>query len=152
MAINLKSKFAKNIIAMHGEEGRWWLKCLPSIVASYKEIFGLSDIKQVTNLSYNYIVSCSYAGRDTILKIGFEEDAFWKERDALDAFRGFGSVEYLGGGGEVMLLDRIIPGYSLKSYFPDKENESLAIACKVIKRLNEAPITMRVTGCKFPHL
>lgn len=40
----------------------------------------------------------------------------------------------------MLLLERAAPGTSLKSYFPNKEKESIEIACGVIKKLHKASI------------
>lgn len=49
----------------------------------------------------------------------------------------------------MLLLERAVPGASVKSYFPDKEQESIEIACGVIKKLHQANIPKDHT---FPHI
>jgi streptomycin 6-kinase len=49
----------------------------------------------------------------------------------------------------MLLLERAVPGTSLKNYFPNRDQESIEIACKVMKKLHKAniPITHN-----FPHI
>ena len=49
----------------------------------------------------------------------------------------------------MLLLDRAMPGASLKDYFPDKEQESIEIACGVMQKLHQANIP---TAHNFPHI
>jgi len=48
-----------------------------------------------------------------------------------------------------LLLERAVPGTSLKDYFPTKEKESIEIACGVTKKLHKASIPV---AHNFPHI
>ena len=62
------------------------------------------------------------------------------ETSALKAFKGRGVVEVLDQTGGALLIERAIPGYSLKEFFPNRETEVIAIACEAIKKLHSVPI------------
>ena len=47
------------------------------------------------------------------------------------------------------LLERAIPGISLKNYFPNKDQEAIEIACKIMKKLHQASIPEHHN---FPHI
>lgn len=49
----------------------------------------------------------------------------------------------------MLLLERAMPGTSLKSYSPNREHESIEIACGVIKKLHQANIP---TTHNLPHI
>ncbi len=49
----------------------------------------------------------------------------------------------------MLLLDRAVPGASVKSYFPDKEQESMEIVCRVMKNLHQANIS---AAYNLPHI
>lgn len=49
----------------------------------------------------------------------------------------------------MLLLERVVPGVSLKNYFPNREQESIEIACGVIKKLHQASIPQ---NHNLPHI
>ncbi len=49
--------FHSNIISIYGEKGQAWLDALPKLVAVISSKMGLHDLKEVTNLTYNYVPS-----------------------------------------------------------------------------------------------
>lgn len=49
--------FESNIISIYGEKARQWLGHLPNHVAQLANTYGLSNLKAVNNLSYNYVLS-----------------------------------------------------------------------------------------------
>lgn len=100
------------------------------------------------NLSYNYVLSGFMNNRPIILKMGLDIKGLNREACALRAFEEHGTVQVLKQREGVILLERVIPGISLKGYFPEKEKESIQIACDLIKKLHQTPIP---TG-HFPHI
>lgn len=140
------SQFETNITNLYGERDKTWLKTLPKLVNHFSREFGLSDLKPMNNLTYNYVLSGLQDARPIVLKIGFDIE---HEANALRAFEAFGGVRVLAQTKETLLLERLIPGQSLKSYFSAKEEGSIEIACKVIKKLHQTPIPQNNS---FPHL
>ena len=62
--------FQSNIIRIYGEKGKAWLDALPQLVTGISSKLDLHDLKEVTNLTYNYVLSGFQAGNPIILKLG----------------------------------------------------------------------------------
>ncbi len=138
-----------NIINIYGEQGKAWLDALPQLVAATSSRLGLRDLKEVTNLTYNYVLSGFQGDNPVILKLGLDHDALTREAFALKCFAGYGAVHVLAEDNGILLLERVMPGISLKSYFPNQEHESIEIACKVMTKLHQASIPKHHN---FPHI
>jgi len=110
---------------------------------------GLRDLNEITNLSYNYVLSGLQGDNPIVLKLGLDSEGLAREAFALKCFSGCGAVKVLAENEGILLLERAVPGASVKSYFPDKEQESIKIACGVMKKLHQANIP---TTHNFPHI
>jgi streptomycin 6-kinase len=143
------SAFQSNIISIYGEQGKVWLNELPQLVAAISSRLGLSDLKEVANLTYNYVLSGFQGDNPIILKLGLDDQSLRREAFALKCFDGYDTVKVLFEYDEILLLERIIPGTSLKSYFQDKEQKSIEIACGVMKKIHKASIPK---DHNFPHI
>lgn len=141
--------FESNILSLYGEKGKQWLDHLPNHVAQLVNTYGLSNLKPVNNLSYNYVLSGFQGPQLIILKLGLDIDGFKREAAALMAFSGFGVVEVLSENNGLLLLECAVPGVSLKSYFSERDDEAINITADVIKRLHKAPIP---STHAFPHV
>ncbi len=141
--------FESNIINIYGKKGKQWLDDLPSLVAKIEAEYGLSNLKPVEALSYNYVLSGLQGSKAVILKLGLDIDGFKREAAALMAFSGFGVVAVLSENNGLLLLECAVPGVSLRSYFPEKDDEAINITANVIKRLHKAPIP---STHAFPHI
>jgi len=106
-------------------------------------------ISNLKPLSGDYIFTGLQGNREVVLKASPDIQALNQEARALKAFAGFGVVEVLAQEGGVLLLERVMPGGSLKSYFPVKDQEAVQIACEVIRKLHHAPLPARD---EFPHI
>lgn len=136
------SAFHANILNIYGEKGQAWLDELPALVAAISASLNLRDLKEVTNLTYNYVLSGFQGDNPIILKLGLDNAGLKREAWALKCFAGCGAVKVLSEDDGILLLERAVPGTTLKSYFPDKEEESIEIVCGVMKRLYlTAPLT-----------
>lgn len=82
-----------------------------------------------------------------ILKLSFDNQALKKEYHALASLAKYGAVKILAKTANALILQRAIPGNSLKSYFPKRDQEATIITCNVIKRLHS-----NKTTTNFPHL
>lgn len=141
--------FHANIINIYGEKGQAWLDALPHIVAAISSKLALRDLQEATNLSYNYVLSGWQNNNSIILKLSFDKEGLTREAFALKCFSGYGAVKMLNEDDGMLLLERALPGTSLKSYFLDKDQESIEIACEVIKKLHQASIP---EAHHFPHI
>lgn len=138
-----------NIISIHKERGKEWLKNLPNIVRDLANKYNLSELKPVENLSYNYVMLGLQGDNPIVLKVGPDIKYLEREADALKAYQGFGAVDLIAQDKGVLLLDKVNPGYSLKSIQPLAGNESVKIMCHVTKKLHQAPIPKKH---HFPHI
>ncbi|RTK92955.1 MAG: streptomycin phosphotransferase [Rickettsiales bacterium] len=141
--------FHFNIISIYGEQGESWLDELPQLVTAISSRLDLRDLKEVSNLAYNYVLSGFQGDNSIILKLGLDNEALAREAFALKCFAGHGAVKVLAQDKGMLLLERAMPGTSLKSYFPDREQESIEIACGVMQTLHQANIPEDHT---FPHI
>ncbi|HJD56927.1 aminoglycoside phosphotransferase family protein [Candidatus Tisiphia endosymbiont of Ptychoptera albimana] len=128
--------FKTNIINIYGDQGKVWLDDLPRIVDELAGKYGLSDLKPVENLTYHYVLEGFQGNQPIILKLGLDIEGLRRELVASKVFWGFGSVKVLAENSGLLLLDKAIPGISLKSYFPTKDCEAIQIACDVMTRLH----------------
>lgn len=143
------NNFESNIFNIYGKKGKDWLLALSAIVDIASSKFGLSDLRPMAGLSYNYILSGLQGDKEVILKVGMDNAGLKKEAFALRRFNGFGAVNIFGEIEGALLLEKIIPGISLKSYFAQKDANSVEIACMVMKRLHKAGILKKHN---FPHI
>ncbi len=141
--------FEQNIINLYGDKGRQWLEHLPNLLTQLANTYGLSNLKPVSNLSYNYVLSGFQGPQPIILKLGLDVDGIKREAAALMAFEGSGVVQVFSENTGLLLLECAVPGGSLKSYFPEKDDEAINITAQVIKRLHKTPIPSTHT---FPHI
>jgi streptomycin 6-kinase len=139
----------KNIVNLYGDKGRQWLEHLPDLLTQLTNTYGLSKLKPVSNLSYNYVLSGFRGPQPIILKLGLDADGIKRESSALMAFSGFGIVEVLSANNGLLLLECAVPGISLRSYFPENDDEAINITANVIKRLHQVPIP---SPHPFPHV
>lgn len=151
--------FHSNIISIYGEKGKAWLDEVPELVTAISSRLDLRDLKEVHNLTYNYVLSGFQGDNPIILKLGLDNAGLKQEAFALKCLAGCCAVkvlaeddlpdEALAKAGGMLLLERAVPGASLKSYFPNMEQESIEIVCGVMKKLHQANIP---TTHNFPHI
>jgi streptomycin 6-kinase len=141
--------FRSNILNVYGERGKEWLNELPQLVNDIAAKLTLTELKPVDNLSFNYVASGFQGKRPVILKAALDTDALKKEALALWCFEDYGAVKVIAEENGFLLLERAIPGISLKSHLPDQTTNSVAIACKMMQRLHQAPIPAEHN---FPHI
>ena len=128
--------FEINIKNIYGDQGKAWLNKLPALVDELAKKYKLTNLKPVNNLSYNYVVSGYKDAQPIILKLSLDEKGLKKEAAALEAFANYGAVKLLAQCDGALLLDQAIPGTSLRSYFSKREEESIHVACNVMKQLH----------------
>jgi streptomycin 6-kinase len=135
--------FEKNITSIYREKGKAWLSELPKLVQECALLWGLSNLTPFSNLSYNYVLSGYKEAVPIVLKLSLNAFDLNKETRALEAFSGYGSVSVLAYKEGALLLQRAVPGHLLKG------SGTIQIACKVIKKLHQAPLP---TLGNFPHI
>ena len=138
-----------NILSIYGKKGQQWLDDLPKLIVQVGATYELSNLKPLEALSYNYVLSGFQGSQPIILKLGLDIDGFKREAAALMAFSRFGVVEVLSANNGLLLLECAVPGVSLKSHFPENDDEAINITANVIKRLHQVPIP---SPHPFPHV
>jgi streptomycin 6-kinase len=132
--------FINNIQALYGNSGKQWLLKLPNIVAEFAKTWGLSNLQPVANLSYNYVLSGLQNQIPIILKLSFEHADLTREMYALKAFSGYGGVKVLEYAQNALLLQRAVPGKSLKNLSQVNPKLALQICCECMAKLHQAPL------------
>lgn len=59
---------------MYGVKGKQWLTNLPLLIAQLKIDYGLSHLKPVNNLTYNYVLSGFQGVQPIVLKLGLDSN------------------------------------------------------------------------------
>ena len=139
--------FHKNLISIYGEKGKSWLTDLPKQIDYLKSIWNLSNLQPFPSLSFNYVLSGFQGDTPIVLKLCPTPEGLETEVQALDHFRHHGAVRLLQHQNHALLLQRAIPGTSLRKMLSKKDR--IKIACQVIERLGSAPIPEKL---HFPRI
>ena len=140
---------SNNIIHVHGEKGKEWLKDLPDLLQRFTKSWNLILDECYANANFNYVAPAKLSNtQEVVLKCGVPSRGIINEANALKYFNGIGAVCLLQFDEEagVMLLEKITPGHLLEEH-PD-ENQATVWAIELIKKLNR-PMTEKL---EFPSL
>lgn len=132
-------KFKKNIVRYAGESGQTWLDNLPILVDKLKRKWGLQNCVPLTeNLSTNFVLTGFQGNTPIILKISWDITAIAREAAALATYNGLGCPKLLELDLEngAIVIERILPGTSLASFFPDEDAQAIKIASLVMNQLH----------------
>jgi streptomycin 6-kinase len=108
------STFQSNILNIYGEKGKAWIDELPELISAISSRLDLRDLKEVANLTYNYVLSGLQGDNPIILKLGLDYEALTREAFALKFFARCGAVKVLAEDKGMLLLERAVPGSSLR--------------------------------------
>lgn len=136
----------KNVTNTWGDKGKAWLNQLPSLIEFLSTHWSLTDIKPVTNLSYNYVAKATQNNNTpVVLKISCDEQLIADEYKALQHFDGHDSIKVLDINTyhNALLLEQAIPGHLLKEHHPIKIEDTIAIYANVVKELSSRPLTKK---------
>ncbi|MFH0898618.1 MAG: aminoglycoside phosphotransferase family protein [bacterium] len=130
--------FKKNIISLYGRQGQQWLDDLPKLVEQCAAQWNLSELKVMGNLSFNYVLAGMQKNTPVILKLGFSKPGIQREANALEHFAGHGCVKLLDQDISygALLLQRAVPGETLKTFFPEQDMQATKIACQILQDLH----------------
>lgn len=143
--------FEKNIISLYGQQGQEWLKNLSNFTNQIATKWNLTNLQVLQNLSYNYVLSCYQNQNPVILKISFNKNDLQTEALTLKSFSGHGCVKLLEQDIELgaLLIQKINPGTSLKSLFPEQDEQAVKIISDVIKKLQTTTIPKDSSFCNI---
>lgn len=136
----MKEKFPDLLRNCYGAAAEKWLELLPHQVQQLALRWTLTDLVPLENLTYHYVLKGMQGNQPIILKIGMDEKGLQQQAIALREFENFGGVKLLATASNALLLERVTPGNSLKTLFPQKEEEALQIVCQLMDRLHRAPV------------
>ncbi len=134
--IIIPENFARFMLELHEEKGREWLARLPEILANCERCWHLTLEQPFSNISFHFVVPAMREdGTAVVLKVHSPTGEFPEETEALRLFDGHGMVRLLAYDtqDEVMLLERLSPGTSLRKVVDDEK--AISIAADVMKRL-----------------
>lgn len=132
--------FKQNIIKIYGAKGKQWLDSRPEITAKIAQEHNLSGLTPVNNMTFNYVASGYQNDKPIILKIGMNSKALTKEALCLKAFAKHAVAEVIAHDNNMIIMQRAVPGSTLKGYFPDNDEKATKILCASIKELHKASI------------
>jgi streptomycin 6-kinase len=137
MQSNNTNIFEQTITTMYGPAGERWLQSLPATVTLLANKWHLGNLQPLGNLSYNYVLAGTRSNNPIILKLSFDAKAIAQEAAALNALAG-PCVKILEHDitCNALLLEAVVPGTTLKEYFPARDNAAVEITCKLMKSLN----------------
>lgn len=140
-------KFQNHILKVYGDQGKKWLIELPTTIQILEHDWNLRQLQPFSELSYNYVLKGYQRDIPIVLKISVNQKEIEQEAKALRAFYGYGAVSVIAQRDNALLLQCAVPGDQLRNSGPKKEN--IQIACKVIEKLQCAPLPKRA---KLPHI
>ena len=156
--MNLPPKFISTIQNTFREEGHTFLEALPDMIAEASVRWGLTGVRPVPALSYNFVAFAKSSltaknakgakeelnlrglralggSNDVVLKMCVPNREAKSEIAALRLFKGEGACRLLEYDEEKcwMLLERLDPGVMLAT--TDDDEEATRIAAEVMKRI-----------------
>lgn len=134
--IKIPAEFAQMMRAVYPSQGQRWLDNLPQLLAHYAELWELSHLSTIDNLSYNYVATAVQDGQHpVVLKVGVPNPELLNEGAALRLYNGRGAVKLLAADAEngVYLLERVMPGTPVHQVVDD--DEATRIAAQVMQTL-----------------
>lgn len=139
----LPEQFVRGISSLHREKGERWLADLPDLIGEIAEKWSLVVGEPCADLFYNYVVPCARAnGEQAVLKIGFAEkdSSIFNEAKFLRRSDGAGTVRLLKCDEKLcaLLIERLIPGKTLRETCAADDERSTQIAIALLRRIHDA--------------
>lgn len=134
----------KNITNQFGDQGKRWLKSLPTLVEKLSAYWELTDITPFDNLTFNYVAKAVTRNQcPVVIKVSCNEAIIEDEIKALQHFNGHGAIRLLDiqVRDNAMLLEQAITGQSLKKFYPKNKSKVMQAYQTVINQLSQIPIT-----------
>ena len=147
--MNLPDSFITTIRNVFEKEGESLLANLPRLIDEASQRWGLSDIRPVPNLSYNFVAFARRNVEDVILKIGVPNVELTSEMETLRLFDGRGACRLFEADEDkgMCLIERLKPGRMLAAL--DDDEGATRIAAEVMSRLwRPAPAEGRFLSLK----
>lgn len=136
--VQVPGYFRAFITRYFGDHGRSWLAELPDIVARYASQWDLIVLPPFEGLTFNYVAPVRRQDDSpAVLKVGVPEPEQRSEIFALRTFagRGIANLYAYNVDDHVALIERLQPGTTLTTLFPDRDDEATTIAAQVMRAL-----------------
>ncbi len=126
--MNLPQEFIRTIENGYGEDGKRFIRNLPRLVDVCSQRWGLTNVRPVPNLSYNFVAFAKRKDDKVALKIGVPNRELTSEMAALRLFDGKGACRLMDCDEEkgFLLLERLQPGVMLSTLEDDEEATHIA--------------------------
>jgi streptomycin 6-kinase len=149
--MNLPKELIKNLINIHGVQGKKWLDALPSFISSYEKKWQFTLESFFNNASFNVVAAVTLTnGSPAVLKCSIPSKEFTNEIAALQHFNGTGAVKILRSDHNtgIMLLEKLTPGTFLEESSNEMQNTLISVELmnKLHKTIQEEEIPL------FPSL
>lgn len=149
--MNLPKELIKNLINIHGVQGKKWLDALPSFISSYEKKWQFTFENFFNNASFNVVAAVTLTnGSSAVLKCSIPSKEFTNEITALQHFNGTGAVTILRSDHHagIMLLEKLTPGTFLEESSSEMQNTLISVELmnKLHKTIQEQEIPL------FPSL
>ena len=134
--VNIPDTFVRFMLELHGDKGRVWLERLPAILVACEQRWHITLGEPFHNISFHFVIPAMRDdGTPVVVKAHSPTGEFAEELEALRLFDGHGMARLLAYdvNDEVMLLERLRPGISLRKMEDDEK--AISIACTVMKQL-----------------
>ncbi len=128
----------QNIENLFGKPGKVWINNLPNIIAQLTHHWSLTNIKEVKNMSYNFVATAVTSNNiHVVIKVSYNKQLIEDEIKALKYYSGSGCIKLIDYCPKYnsLLLSQAIPGNSLKSIYPQKFDMVVTAYAQVIKNL-----------------
>lgn len=142
----------KNITNAFQQKGKEWFAELPRIIEQLSQQWSLSKLEPIHNMNWNYV---ALAVKDSqfpvVLKISCDKKLVADEIRAIHYFNGHGCIQLIDRNIELnaLLLDQAMPGFSLKSLYPNEINNVIDYYSHVVKQLTSVA---QINQEKFQHI
>jgi streptomycin 6-kinase len=133
--LNLPQEFIRTIENGYGEDGKQFIRNLPRLVDVCSQRWGLTNVRPVPNLSYNFVSFAKRGDDKVVLKIGVPNRELTSEMAALHLFNGEGACRLIDYDEEkgFLLLERLQSGVMLAAIEDDEK--ATHIAAEVMSKI-----------------
>ncbi len=150
------NNFEQYIIKKYNYEGQKWLHNLPNVISQMADKYHLSNLKPVSNLSINYVMTGQQKDLLVIVKLNLDHKDLKQEAMALRNLPKPSVPKIIAEEDGMLLMERIIPGMNLKEYMNiqteeiKNSNKRIEICCRLMEQIHKNHIESN--DCNFPRV
>ena len=136
---------------MYGPEGMQWLDSLPDTISKIAKEHDLSALTPVDNMTFNYVARGYQHNKPIILKISMNNKSLSREVSCMRAYEKH-AAKIIVSDNNMMIIQRIVPGKTLRDYFPNNDMAATKILCACTKELHKVIIPKNHNFCHLSEL